>query len=380
MRTGTWLTLLVLIVLCAPVFARAGVFRAGEDVGIRADERFEDDLYLAAGQLLMEGRVAGDLLAAGGSVDVGGETGADLFAVGGNVSVLGDVGDDARVAGGDVVIRGRVGGDLLALGGQVRVLGGVGGDATIGAGTLRLDAPVSGSVRIAAGRAFLNAPIEGDVYFTGEELVLGSGARIGGSIEYSAPKELVRESGALIEGGIEYSDSGTRKRLADAAKAGAIAFLSLWFIAKTLGILISALAIGLIFRRFSSEVVSHATARTLAMLGRGFVAILVLPVASVILLVSLVGIPLGVIGLASTTALLVFASLVTPVVLGSAVHKIVAKPAEYRVDWLTILVGTLVYIVLGFIPVVGWLVIALAMLATLGAIVKILLSSLDEWR
>src|ERR687896_859613 len=130
--------------------------RGGENVTIGADEVVEDDLYVAAQTVTVEGTVQGDLVAAGGTVRVnGGTVEGDLISAGQTVIVNGTVEDDVRIAGQALLVGedaqieddliaaalsletepgSTVGGELLYGGYQALGAGGGGGAATAGSG------------------------------------------------------------------------------------------------------------------------------------------------------------------------------------------------------------------------------------------------------
>ena len=158
------------------------------------------------------------------------------------------------------------------------------------------------------------------------------------------------------------------------------AFISIVVLIKFLALFLAALLLSLFLRRYANELVEKAATRPLYEIGRGFIALSVLPAASVLLLVTIIGIPLGILGLLGFAVLLLFAGISAPVVLGSIVHRTLLRRPLYEVSWKTILLGVILYMILAVIPVIGWAVCFLFTLLTLGAIVNIKLSVLKEWR
>ena len=144
--------------------------------------------------------------------------------------------------------------------------------------------------------------------------------------------------------------------------------------------LVGAFAIGYFFHRYSRELIATAAIQPLTEIGRGAIIVIVLPIASVMLLATVIGIPLGALGLLAFTAFMVFTCMAAPIVTGSIVHKWIWKPAGYVVDWKSILIGVAVYFILGLIPFVGWIVKFGIVLLTLGAAINIKWSVAKEWR
>jgi len=378
MTTSVRLCLVALLVALLPLLTFAAEFRAEDQPTLSAGQTINDDLYMAGGNVTSAGSVRGDLLIAGGNLLVSGPVSGDLMAGGGSITILGNIGDDVRIGGGNITIQGSVKGDVVVGGGQVTLSGsGVGGDVAIAAGSINITAPVGGDLKVGGGQVYIDAPITGNVEIQAEKVSLGPRAEIKGDFSYAAVEEAEVAPGAVVRGKTTYAP---QENVRDAAKAGAAAFFSFWLLAKFLMSLVGALALGYLLHRFSRELVATVATQPLLEIGRGLIAVIVLPIISIILLITVIGIPLGALGLISYVALLVFACIAAPVVTGAIVHKWIWKPAGYIVDWKTILLGVVIYFVLGLIPIVGWIITFAVMLTTLGASLNIKWNAVKEWR
>ena len=369
---------MLLLFFLLPHLASALEFRTGDQLSIAANERISGNLYAAGGNVTTAATVAGDLLVAGGTVLVNGPISGDLLAAGGNVTVLGNVGNDLRAVAGNITISGRVGGDLIVGGGQVNVSGaGIGGDVLSGAGTLVLGAPVGGDVVVGSGELFIDGPVKGDVRFAGETLRLGSSAIIGGDLIYTSPKEARLEEGAVVRGETQFEQA---KDVRGIAEKGLFAFVTLAAIAKFLSIFVSALIVGLAFSKYAITLVETAAARPFYETGRGFMTFVMLPVFSVILFVTVMGIPLALLGFAIFAALAIFASITAPIILGSLVYRFFTKRPYVEVSWKTILLGVVLFTLVGMVPFLGPLAIFLLMLLAIGASIKIKIDIAKNWQ
>ena len=366
--------LTLLLALFLPYAGSAAEVRAGDQPSIGAEETVAEDIYIAGGNVLSAGYASADLIAAGGTVLVSGKVGGDLTAAGGSVTVLGNVTDDVRAAGGNLLLQGDVGGDVVLAGGQLTVGGSVSGDLLAGGGTVRVDAPVSGDVRIGGGDVYLNSAISGNVDVYTDKLTLGKGARIAGNLIYAAGKEATMEEGAVVSGEVTFN-----KRERTVSVGGIVAIISLALIGTTLAQLAAALLLGLVFGRFAVRLVEVAAAKPLLEVGRGLIVCIVLPVASLMLLWSLIGIPLGILGLLLFATTIVYLWIMTPVLLGSFAYRSFFG-GEFDVNWKSILLGVFIYALLGLVPIVGWLAQFILMLLTLGAVAKIKWEIAKEWR
>ncbi|RJQ29030.1 hypothetical protein C4565_02775 [Candidatus Parcubacteria bacterium] len=365
-----------LLLFILPVVIYAAEFRAGQQSSLTPQEKIAENLYMVGGTVTSAGAAEKDVLIAGGTVLVSGPIAEDLSVVGGNITILSQVSGDVRVGGGNITISGDIGGDVLIGGGQIILASkSIGGDVAMAGGTVRIDSQVKGNVKIAGGEIYINAPIDGNVNIKAEKLTLGSGADIKGNLVYEAMKPASMESGAKVQGKTTFTEIKNK-----AKKSGVVGFLTFALFAKFLMLLVTALLVGLIFRKYSKELVEQAVSNPLKELGRGIITIIVLPVLSIILLVTIIGIPLGILGLLSFIMLFIYGGIVTPIFLGSLVYKWISKKSEYTINWKTILLGVIIYLLLGLIPFLGWIAICVSVLITLGATLNIKSQILKEWR
>src|SRR5215211_7623373 len=98
--------LLVPTALAQPPGSPQDKFRNGPEIYVPAGETIPHDLYLAGGQVRVDGRVEGDLVVAGGQIELNGPVLGDLTVAGGRVTIAGPVEGDLRVAAGNVVLSG----------------------------------------------------------------------------------------------------------------------------------------------------------------------------------------------------------------------------------------------------------------------------------
>ncbi len=244
-KTFTILTLFVLLSLVLVPTASAFDGREGDHIVIGPDEVIEDDLYLGAATVLVEGVIQGDLYAGANTVTINGTiegdlvTGAqsiiingtvegDVMAFGQSVVVNGTVGDDLRsgaaaiqfgkdaVVSDDLLFGGaslelmpgaQVGGDLLVGGAQVLVEGDIDGNLQVGSSAFELTGTVSGDVV-----AYVDSPSENEEYMG--PMVLGpqmnivipsvdpgitidKDASVGGDLSYTSYNEITFPAGVV---------------------------------------------------------------------------------------------------------------------------------------------------------------------------------------
>ncbi len=369
---------LLAFVLVLPVVTFALDLRIGDQVSLPKGEGISGDVYLLGANATSGGVVSGDLSLLGGSGIISGDVRGDILSLGGNLTVLSDISDDARIAGGTVVLEGKVGGDLVALGGQVNVGGaGVSGDAVIAGGMVRLEAPVAGNLTVGGGDIYINSKIIGNVKVDADNLKLGSQAVIEGNLVYKGKYELVKEDGATVLGSVTYEEKAGRGKGAGMAVKASI--LSAFLVWKFFAMLACALLLGLVFRTYANKMVELAVKRPFYEAGRGLLTMAATPVISILLFFTAVGIPLGVLGLISFVAFMIFAWIFAPVLLGAVSYGYFFKK-EMIVSWQSIVFGVFLFALLGLVPFVGSLARTILMLITIGVIVALKIQIIKEWR
>jgi len=122
---------------------------SGEIVSI--DSPVDDDVF-AAGNIVNINAPVDSAVVAGGTVNVNAPIKGDLFAAGGQVYVNADVGGKVVTAGGTVNQGGNVGTNLVAAGGQINILpkSEIGRDALIAGGDVVNAGQINGTLTVSA--------------------------------------------------------------------------------------------------------------------------------------------------------------------------------------------------------------------------------------
>jgi hypothetical protein len=342
-----------------------------------SERRVGADLYIGGGSVTVDDAVGGDLFAAGGTVDVDAPVTGDAVVAGGKVRLGAAVGQSVYAAGGQVDIHGQVGRNLRVAGGRL-VLGprsDVAGNVSVAGGQLRLQGTVKGHVQAAGGRVRIDGPVGGDVIATSGHVELGPQARIAGKLRYRSGDALQQDPAAQVSGGIELLAPGwggpetTASAPAPAATAPTQGFGWLgWFWTAGL-IVVAALWLGLA-PRTSARSSQALRERPGWSLGLGFVWLVCVPVAALLLVLTIIGIPLALFALAVYLAVLPLAYVAGAVGLGDwALHRWQAVRAS-SVRWrIAAAAATLLLVTwLGHLPWLGAVLGLLLLLAGLGGL------------
>ncbi|MBK8049925.1 MAG: polymer-forming cytoskeletal protein [Anaerolineales bacterium] len=218
-----WFALAGVLVLILGLvgFARAAEFGTGDVYELKAGQVVQDDLYVSAGEIRIDGDVEGDLIAFGGTIVVNGNVRGDLMAAGGSIEVNGTVADDVRAAGAGITINGSVGDDLVAAaGGQVgagfsypMVVNGqsiqqglfltkdavVNGDAYLVGGTGDLAGTVKGDLFAAMGTIQFSGTVGGNAELSGNTVDISDTAKVSGELKYETQTPATAPAGVAAQ-------------------------------------------------------------------------------------------------------------------------------------------------------------------------------------
>lgn len=370
MRRFIFLALLVLLV---PAVADAATIKIGETVFATANELVPDNAYVAAGQATLSSRFSGDVVAALGKGIVNGPVEGDLAIIAGSADILEHVTGDVRVLGGQVTISGSVGGDVVLVGGSIHILPGaaVSGDLIVAGGEIVIEGAVNGSVRLYGSTVTVDNIVGGPVSIrAGERVTFGEHAVVPGPLTYAAPSEATVDPGAKLGDNVTFKELDISARSLGPNGLAALLAAAAGFIliTKLLVTIVTAVALVLVFPGFSHEIVEGTFKNFWISLGIGFAAMVIAPVAIVLLAVTIVGFLAAVILGITFVLMTLIAGIYGGIVFGALLAKRIRRRAEYGISWKWALLGSFALALASLVPFVGWLFVFVFYLAALGAI------------
>ena len=257
---------------------------------VSADEPVNEDVYVTSTKGVVDGTINGDLViftgdliingSVTGSVSVfssatvtvseGASVEGSLRGAAVNVKILGDVGDDVFITAASVVVEetGTVGRDLMAFGGVVRVEGAVGRD-----------------VRGRTVRTVIDGSVGGDIDIATQKFEVGDSASVGGDVQYRSQIDASIASGAQVSGSI--------KRLPTQSNFIYGVILALANVVGFLGFLVAGLIALFVARGSGSRATGAMITNPIKSFFWGLGAVIALPVVTVLLAATLVGLPIA---------------------------------------------------------------------------------------
>lgn len=357
-----YLGLFMGLALMLPMAAGAAQFRQGDNVNF--GETVRDNVYAAGGTVTIAGTIDGDLYVGGGTITIMGTVTKDVVVGGGTVIITGRVGDDLRVGGGNVTIGGSIGGELMAGGGSVSVLPGatIGRNAFIGGGNANMAGSIGGNLKIGS-----------------DSVILGPEARVAGNFDYYSSKAATIDQSAKISGATSFHQQAARNRV-QVNKFPFFAFLTFWWLAGIAGMTIFACILFYIWRKDSENMISTAFAKPGRELLRGFILLFLTPIAAVIIMITVLGLPIGFMVMFSYAAFLMLSAVISGLLSAGLLAKFVFQRKETDLNWWLILLGVLVMSIIKLIPFVGWIISGLIYLVAIGVLGNKIYSKLEPER
>ena len=313
-----------------------------------------------------------DTFVAGGEVDVRRTTADDLYIAGGSVRLTQVTGEDLVAAAGELTLQAEIDDDVIAAGGRIRLDSRtvVRGDVVAAGGDVEIAGQIDGNVTVAGARVLIAGVVGGDVQIAAGEVIVGSSARITGTLVYRSGEAAQIAPGAVVSGEVRHLVTQL-----PASSSWAIAGIGLGVLLVGITALV-VLALGL--HGVLPKAVGDAISRLRQAPGMswllGFGLLVAVPVAANLLLVSFVGSALALVVYAMYGLGLALATVTSAAWLGYAITGAArTTPGDLTLgsSLTRTALGAIVLAVLGLIPVLGWLALFALIPAAAGAVATV---------
>jgi hypothetical protein len=307
-------------------------------------EPMNQDIYVAGGTVLIGAPIHGDLIVAGGTVTVNDSVTQDILMAGGTLTLNGYTGDDIRCAGGNIKLSNTTSGDLIITGGVLLLekTAQVQGDLISCGGEVTVDGQVDGKIRDASGIFTLNGKVQdleskaGKIIING--VVRGTATLAGNVIETSSQAKFEKDVRYWNSSGtLDYKNTADSKITFDptleiqGARWQYLGFATLIMVIWYLGTALLMIAViqylfGDTFRK-AAETIKMASIKSL---GLGFLFLIGVPVLIVLIGVTVVGIPLGILMLIGYVTVLALATALVAIAITHWIHNTYYYTSPWR--------------------------------------------------
>ena len=317
------ITLLLVALLAPSVNAAKSV---DDQKIIIIDDDIHDDFFVSGDQITINGNINGDLFAAGGEIVVNGNVMGDAYIVGGNVTVNGKITGGLILGAGKAAVSGKTGkilagcGDLAVKGNTEKII------AFAGNVKIFPSSVVDGYAHIVAGEFENQGTIKGELKLSTEQLI---------------------EKGSV--GSFDYTQRTARRGISQGIRS----FIAIISILASIGMFVLGVLLVHLFPKLFSAVESEMGKDTIVKTIVGFLLAILAVIVTVILALTLVGLPIAVIfGMVTLIALMTSGLFVS-----HYMGKIVTKKLNINTSDIGIfIIGFVILVILKLVPVLGFFV------------------------
>lgn len=350
------LILVCLVVLLFSSFSFGSKFIGRESFLVSGDEVINEDLFVGAKRITIEGKVNGDLFFLAREILINGEVSGDIIGIAQTITINGVALDDVRVGAQILNINGKIQKNATLTGQYVNINKNsiIGGDFVCGGNDIKIDGVIYGEAHAGGETISMTGEIGKSAFFASSELFVSKTTTIKGDLKYRAKRTEIMK-GANILGKVE--------KLILKERAKKLKWLSWKFYFWKIIFMIAGIIVGFIFVKLFPSLISKVkreVSQIWRSFGIGFALLVCIPILSVILAITILGLPLSLIIVALYLIFLYLGRIILASFVG---EKILRKESPL----LSLIVGMLIFTILFSIPFVGWLFNFIAITIGLGA-------------
>ena len=379
-------TFIALLLLTIPIFTFSASFESGENIYISTP--IEGDLYAAWSKISLESEINGDLILAWSWIYINSNISSDLIAAWWEIIVNGDINDDARIAGWIIEIHWNITDDLIVAGWIIHIFeeAQIGWDLIVNGWKIIIDWIVHWNLITNGWIIIFNWSIQQNAEINSELLTL-NGEIIGSSKIIS--KKITIWSNANLVNDIEY---WTKQGEIDFGNDNAVYnsdlgkqfkkweywnmnnWASLWLFALLFLSWVFVIFILLFAKKFYNNAAENINKNIWQSFWIGILYFVLTPMAAMILCITIIWIPLGLLLLTIYIFSFVFAAPLSSLIIASYLENRTHRRWSNRkwTKWKFFLNSILIYtalIIIILIPFVWVFVIIFAITSCYGALI-----------
>lgn len=369
-RTMTWAALLIigaLAFVAMPGWLFAADTRSGNNVTVPVTETVTGDLYLAGSTVDFLGVAERDVNIGAGEATISGTIRGSLSLAAGQATITGPVSGSVKILGGTVTLSGNVGGDVVMLGGRLEVTSSarINGSILLAGGQLDMRGQVTGDIQGYVASSSIGGTVTGSVDLWTGNLEITNTARITGDVSVTGKQDAAVDSEAQVTGSVVHSSPdpwGEGDNPIGRASGNLL---------RTLWMLVTGGLLVLLAPRLAQYIGANGR-RLIPAIPLGVLAAFAIPVLAIVLMVTVIGLPAGVM----LITLFMMMLYVTHAVVGLAIGQFLL-PRAWRdgsrgFNLLAMTLGVLIIAAFRFVPL-PWVWAAISALVTVWGIGAVLM-------
>lgn len=329
-----------------------------EELGVKKETFFAFNEYVK-----IDDSINDDVIAIAKKIEINGSVKGDVLAIAEEIKINGDVMGDVRIISRNVHINSKIKKNVNILGMDAQISGTaeIGGNILFSINKFSSNGIIKGSLKGFARNFEIGNLVEGDIDVTiakNGSVSLLPGTTIRGNLFYSSPREAIVGENATVLGQINHSRSSE--------KAGS---KKINLFNKIIS-LFSLLAVGLVLLSLFKQSVRMMNEKLLNESAKcflwGALFIIFIPIISILLMLTIIGLPLALILLALYAVILYVSQVLTGIALGRILFVKLKRPLS---DLGEMILGMLLFTILVSLPIIGAPLRILGILWGTGAIV-----------
>lgn len=303
-------------VLLLSLNAQAIEFIRTNQFVVSENESIPEETWVSAQIATISGVFSNDLFATAPEITLSGNFNGDVWCVGDSITGTGIFRNSARMISRTTQIQGTHYGSVIAAGTTVKIdrTAILYSDLLCMGENVIIEGSIRGKAHILAQRVTLGGQFNQNLSIAAQEIVVLPSTIINGNLSYSAPDELVLPSSVILNGELE------RRVPTVAARHLLKENLAVHFMFALAALVVGLVFCGLFPRYTGTTLYLLRESRGLCSLA-GFAGMVVLPLASFFIFVTLIGIPLSALLFLFYLILLYLSKIVVALWVGSAILK-----------------------------------------------------------
>lgn len=345
--------------------------QTGDNLVLPKEKKIDEAAFVSGSSLTINADINGDLYCAGRDIVINGNIKGDIACLSQSLIINGSVDGDVRVAGQTVVINGLVTRNLT-IASQTLSLGSlsqVKGDIFFGVQTVDLNGIMGRDLAGAGETITITGSLLRNATVTGNNLSIADKGKVGGNFDYymetSGTANLDKKNikGNLVRHDIQTQDrTEAKKDFVNASKTA--------MVLKTIYGIISFIILGLALvyfdRKNTEKRIVSIVEKPLIMGLIGLAVLITAPIALIILMATMIGLPFAFVVLFVYIIAVMVASLYPSAIFGKIFLEKILQNKQSNL-YGQISTGVVLLGIVMCIPVIGWLIALISFCMGLGA-------------
>jgi len=339
-----------------------GKIFVGEKFTLNKEQSLKEELFVTAEQIFIHGKVENEFIGLAKNLYIDGTINGDIIVAGRNQEFNGRGKNDLYMLGETIKLKGDIHGSATVFGKEITFSNAsIDGNLRVGADNIVLKGIIGGKTILFGNELAVSGKFK-DLVVYGKKITLGNNTLIDGDFIYHFNEEISIPPGVEIKGQVKWEkpvSAKLKKKTMRSKFKKLFSFLSL---------LIPFLVMLTFTPNLLSQTVLLVGKKPLQCFGFGIILLILIPVFTLIIFLTIVGVPLGLIITSLFLSLLYLARVFPAIFIG---RKILNKMPDRKSTWvLSTIIGIFILIILISIPRVGILLNFLFLFFGFGALIS----------